>query len=1233
MAKIVYNLDKLTEVYNYTLEWRIEGLDLDHEKYGRVIVPLLYVFNEKSKRYKDPKEFYRAAYKDDNNNYYDFINKTTTSKSTEPCWYVEGLKPKYWTKPNTENEIDNYCFSILGYIAEDQNSNKPNYDLFKTQDQTFAKGRTLPPYVASTPWNKNYYSTVLGKTLGNNKNDKNQVYFQFGVLIFYYNTFANEQAVWSENNTLKSIKNLNFFGSEYITTDPNEEDGNKNSFSFLPMLSEWSIEGTFPYFTINIETKSSDDDDETQVLTDETYYRPIFPPLLQPSQPAFAATTNPYQIYFSLSDMTSWDDVTLIGLQIHDITANNASIINTKNWPDGIIYIPKTPKAGWNTDSRPSIRSDQYPVHVWGYNLYSVWICDKDLIPEGWTEGHYYRVNALLSETPITDLALNPFPNQNSLNTYLKTARISEWSTSMILKALAPVTVELLNKYSNESSFEISGVDKINIETNDRPLFTGRYYCKDPTEYVKQYKFYLYKNGDLIEDSGWILHQHEYDELHTSYDRHTFNTKLETDNEYMVGYSIVTNNEYTDSDFYSFVYLETFVNQDQHHKFDAFNNDEEGTMELYFTEVKNEETGYEPLYGTFYILRRKWDSNIWDQVGVVNLSTLNPPLEHKTTNDYAPTDYDERHYLFKGSTPFFEDFTIESGEHYIYAIQSFNVKTRVTYHTLESESGKNNGLGAVCNFEHMYLYRDGVQLKFKYDSQISSYKKTVLEQKQDTIGSKYPIITRNGYAYYSEFQFKGLMTFHADEARHFLKGDEYVGEAYKTTDLTADRHNYTFKDQKVIDYFKHLKDAYGIDGLGITVRKNTNIPNKKVNPTEGEEEKNHWALDTFDTNLSHNNIYIERKYREAIENFFKDLDVKLFKSASHGNMLVTLSNIQQTPKAEIHGVVSEFSCTCYEQDECTVDNMYKYGVINDTETEETVYNIHTGGMIEGRFSPDDNIIDLIKEDISNQSTKYTNYTLHKLTSFWIEEIDISKESLKKVPSINNAPKPNDSRYTILQSIINRKQNNPDWRAEFSIDGNDIKMGITGIYGVNDISDYDNVDYIYITNGYPVRIYYTALETENSNLDNEKISSYRFTGFKQYIRRDSDPKFGANGANGENILTQMLRSIIEDSNITDGWSQEKDKENKELLRFYNEYDNIWLNFYRIKSISIEAPIGAQLIYIQHDENGENEKTETIEIDETGNFSFEMDLINQYDKLICSSPCIINYQYEVTLEVGE
>ena len=81
-----------------------------------------------------------------------------------------------------------------------------------------------------------------------------------------------------------------------------------------------------------------------------------------------------------------------------------------------------------------------------------------------------------------------------------------------------------------------------------------------------------------------------------------------------------------------------------------------------------------------------------------------------------------------------KDWSIEQGIEYTYAIRQYSGN-------IYSERKLSNTITA--EFEHMFLSDGEKQLKIKYNPKVSSFKDTILEQKTDTIGGKYPFFFKN----------------------------------------------------------------------------------------------------------------------------------------------------------------------------------------------------------------------------------------------------------------------------------------------------------------------------------------------------------------------------------------------------------------------------------------------------------------------------------------------------------
>ena len=66
------------------------------------------------------------------------------------------------------------------------------------------------------------------------------------------------------------------------------------------------------------------------------------------------------------------------------------------------------------------------------------------------------------------------------------------------------------------------------------------------------------------------------------------------------------------------------------------------------------------------------------------------------------------------------------------------------------------------------------------------------------------------------------------------------------------------------------------------------------------------------TNLTTDNLYAERVFREKVVEFLTKDRLLLYKSPTEGNIVVKLMNIQLTPNKTLGRMIYDFSCTCYE---------------------------------------------------------------------------------------------------------------------------------------------------------------------------------------------------------------------------------------------------------------------------------------------------------------------------------
>ena len=215
-----------------------------------------------------------------------------------------------------------------------------------------------------------------------------------------------------------------------------------------------------------------------------------------------------------------------------------------------------------------------------------------------------------------------------------------------------------------------------------------------------------------------------------------------------------------------------------------------------------------------------------------------------------------------------EDYTIESGVWYKYSVVKRN---KENYRSLPIEI-RNPIMG---DFEEIFLTTKDNQLKIKFDPQISNYSRVVSESLTETIGSRYPFIRRNGRVNYRTFTISGTISYLMDIQSNLMHSSQ--------TDLYGDLATL-YKDY------------------------NTN------------------------NNITYFNDFIQEKnFRQKVLDFLYENNVKLYKSATQGNILVKLMNITLTPNNSLGRRIYTFNCTAYEVDEFNYDNCIKYGIQEEGE--------------------------------------------------------------------------------------------------------------------------------------------------------------------------------------------------------------------------------------------------------------------------------------------------------------
>lgn len=632
----------------------------------------------------------------------------------------------------------------------------------------------------------------------------------------------------------------------------------------------------------------------------------IYPPILQSTQSAFLATTPTYPIYFTLQTIMSFNDIKHIQIRVVS-QSNNKTVVNTALYPDGIIY---------KASSFISQTGNQYYISI-----------NSNDLAKKWDEGALYKIQLRFGINSLYN-SISDFATwkQQQINQ----EAFSEWSTVMIIKAIDTPSIIIANDEAKKD--DVIATER--TEATLTPLFNGYYHSE--YESLDKYKFDLYAgneigNDNLIESSGWVQHNSS----QNNEDLHRFKTVLTNGETYTVVYSILTVNGYEgQSTPYTFLANQTYLPQME--GFQLIIDDknsyckDNGCIRLYGISTNN-------LNGTYVITRSSNQSNfsIWEDLKYLQ---------------YFNESFD--------NNLIFEDFTIESGIQYKYAIQKENsagIRTQPIY--------ENSNPPHQVDFEYSYLYRDGIQLKLQFDQTLSSFKYTTLRSKQDTIGDKYAHLVQNGNAYYAEFPISGLISFQMDTDQTFFN-------------LRSD--GYYYKDELVIPKDKFLEE-YSREDCGNDVEKT--------------------GILFASTDLTDNNIFIERIFRKKAEQFLNDFNYKLYKSPTEGNIVIGLLNVSLTPNATLGRMIYSFSATAYEVMENTLSNLNEVNIIDIGEFEPiSADEISISfGQIQGVYGKNIDLMEKIREQEQISVSDGYKMNLIDVTDLLIERypnIDLTAEILR-----------------------------------------------------------------------------------------------------------------------------------------------------------------------------------------------------------------------------------------------
>ena len=520
---------------------------------------------------------------------------------------------------------------------------------------------------------------------------------------------------------------------------------------------------------------------------------------------------------------------------------------------------------------------------------------------QNWTPGWIYKVQIRLSDIlcPVNYNSQGQeawlFSNQD---------HFSEWSTVVYAKAISPMQVTLNNFEDDHGT-----VEEPIVFTNNFPksLFgkiqPGVTYDNSPPEYYKSYRFkieYIIEDEEthvssiiLFEDSGDLFADNQ-NQIDITY---TLKRKLRTASTlYRIILTYVTLNDAEGVEEYYFTYAEDSIPQcdlrvitaedlipsntntipsadinstysgDSHthntdSSFSIGKDEEEGRISLRLAATNYDYS--EELGATNFCIRRASAEDGFVVWTPIYYGAIPPISDIRTCDEFQEIKF---------------DYTVQSGIWYKYGLEIIDENNNIISQNYPSiDDGY-----VLRTFEHGYLLGEGgQQLKVAFDPIMNSYANQVTDTKVETIGGKFPYVSRNTAMWYRMFSISGTIASQMDEEGLFFNREKYYN-----------RINYDDDSFSIID----------------------------INSKYQEYAQQH--------QLSNRDFTLERDFRNEVLKFLGDGKPKLYKSPSEGNIIVRLTDISAMPNQSLNKLIYSFSANANEIDDYTMDNCLKYGFYN-----------------------------------------------------------------------------------------------------------------------------------------------------------------------------------------------------------------------------------------------------------------------------------------------------------------
>ena len=192
-----------------------------------------------------------------------------------------------------------------------------------------------------------------------------------------------------------------------------------------------------------------------------------------------------------------------------------------------------------------------------------------------------------------------------------------------------------------------------------------------------------------------------------------------------------------------------------------------------------------------------------------------------------------------------------------------------------------------------------------------------------------------------------------------------------------------------------------------------NLLNNNVNLYEEYNEKQNIS--------NYKDFTLEREFRNKVKDFLYNGKVKLFKSASEGNILVRLMNISLNPEPTLGRMLYSFTATAYEIADFTVDNLKKYNLQSIGSLEQIIIGKYKKNGHINIGSIDGNLLDKLQEEEDG----YKGASNYKREVKYLNSVKISLEgnpSYYDISKIGETPSADNPLSTVIPLTISEGKN-------------------------------------------------------------------------------------------------------------------------------------------------------------------------------------------------------------------